>query len=163
MSFCTLIIHSSVVVHSPVVLPRPTWRAVELCGVATLLPILCNVITKPLATFYIHCSCCCKGKGRICKSIYYPCTKARAYFSLSATSRSRLCLVPFATSLHNVCMPAFWSHHIGIRLRGGFPISTRETGLVLENFIHKFGMSRISLGKQTATKPETSSIYVKRQ
>lgn len=42
-SVCTLIIHGSVVIHSPLVFPHPTWRTIKLSRVTALLSILCNI------------------------------------------------------------------------------------------------------------------------
>lgn len=40
MSVCTLIVHSSVDVHSPLILPHPTWGTIKLSRAAALFSIL---------------------------------------------------------------------------------------------------------------------------
>jgi len=51
----------------------------------------------------------------------------------------------FAVALLIICMQVCLSHHIRVWLRGSVPLSTGEAGVILENLIHEFSVSCISL------------------
>lgn len=53
-NICTLIIHGSVVIHSPLVLPHPTWRTIKLSRVTALLSILRNTKLQLSTTAFLN-------------------------------------------------------------------------------------------------------------